>query len=99
MIRSRGDELSAGANFHFFAASVERRAKYRLEPRASMFSPTTLPERSTVTRTATLIWPRIDATAPCETAGISSCNTADLGASGAGIGATVFADCGGADWS
>src|SRR5258708_4088376 len=51
--------LSAAADFQFLAASVARRAKYLLEPGFSKAAWTTLPELSTVTRTATLICPRI----------------------------------------
>ena len=63
--------LSAGANLHFFAASRLARAKYLLEPRFSTVCPMTFPERSTVTRTATLIWPRMLSRVPRERAGIS----------------------------
>ncbi|MGH3185139.1 MAG: hypothetical protein ACRDOE_24980, partial [Streptosporangiaceae bacterium] len=68
---TRGRRLSAGANFHFLAAALARRAKYLLEPAVCRVSPTTLPERSTVTRTVTLIWPRIDSRALRGTVGVS----------------------------
>jgi hypothetical protein len=63
--------LSAGTNFHFAAASLAKRAKYLLEPELTSFSPTTLPERSTVTRTMTLMRPRIESRAWRDTSGIA----------------------------
>lgn len=54
---SRDPSLSADVNFHFRAASLARRLKYLLGPAFSNLSRTTLPELSTVTRTATLTRP------------------------------------------
>jgi hypothetical protein len=67
--------LSAGANFHFLAAAVARWAKYLLGPGFSRVSFTTLPELLTLTRTVTLISPRIVSRALRGTAGISSWST------------------------
>jgi hypothetical protein len=67
--------LPAGANFHFLAASVARRAKYLLGPGFSRVSLTTLPEPSAVTRTVTLICPRIVSRMWRGTSGISSWST------------------------
>jgi hypothetical protein len=58
-------------NFHFPAATLAEWAKYLLEPELTSLWPTTLPERSTVTRTTTLMRPRIDSRACRETSGIS----------------------------
>ena len=67
--------LSAGVNLHFLAASLARRAKYQLGPGFSSIASVTLPERSTITSTATLIWPRIVRRAVRGTLGISSWTT------------------------
>jgi hypothetical protein len=67
--------LFVGANFHFLAASVAKRAKYLLAPRFSKAASMTLPEPSTVTRTATLILPWIVLRALRGTSGISSWST------------------------
>ena len=67
--------MSAGANFHFLAASVARRAKYLLGPGFSRVSPTTFPDLSTVTRTTILKCPRIVSLALRGTSGISLWST------------------------
>ena len=67
--------MSAGANFHFLAASAAKRAKYLLGPGFSRLSPMTFPDLSTVTRTAMLKWPRIVFLALRGTSGISLWST------------------------
>ena len=54
---SREPSLSADVNFHFRAAWLARWLKYLLGPAFSNVSRTTLPDRSTVTRTATFTRP------------------------------------------
>jgi len=52
--------LSARENFHFLALAIAKLSKYRLGPALSKAALMTLPELSTVTRTATLMRPRIE---------------------------------------
>src|SRR5271156_6523760 len=74
---TRRDGVSIGGNVHFLAASIARRRKYRLDPVRSRVADDTEPSWSTMTRTDTLICPRMVRWALCEISGITSWSADD----------------------
>jgi hypothetical protein len=66
---------AGGVNFHFLAASIERRAKYWLGPRVTKLASLTFPELSTFARTVMRKWPLIVLIALGATAGITRLRT------------------------